>query len=129
MAFGPFGFKRSSENPNPGAHVPYVDMMAKGFARKKENFKCMNCGMFVIGNGYTNHCPRCLWSLHVDINPGDRQNKCGGMMEPISTLYDKTGFIIVHRCTECLEERNVFGAPNDNTELMTELSSTEQFMS
>ena len=24
------------------------------------------------GNGYTNHCPKCLWSKHVDINPGDR---------------------------------------------------------
>ena len=58
-----------------------------------------------------------------------RQNKCGGMMEPIGTLYDKTGFVIMHRCTECGEERNVFGASNDNVELMTELSSTEQFMS
>ena len=53
----------------------------------------------------------------------------GGMMEPIGTLYDKTGFVIMHRCTECGEERNVFGASNDNTELMTELSSTEHLMS
>ena len=32
--------------------------------------------------GYTsrNHCPFCLWSLHVDENPGDRACECGGEM-------------------------------------------------
>ncbi|GIW69886.1 MAG: hypothetical protein KatS3mg101_0633 [Patescibacteria group bacterium] len=57
--------------------------MPKLFQKKKENFICKNCGYFVIGNGYTNHCPRCLYSEHVDINPGDRANTCEGLMEPV----------------------------------------------
>ena len=55
----------------------------KQFQRKKENFVCEHCGQEVIGNGYTNHCPSCLHSKHVDINPGDRAETCGGLMEPV----------------------------------------------
>ena len=55
----------------------------KQFNRKKENFVCENCGEKVEGNGYTNHCPNCLWSKHVDINPGDRQEECKGLMVPV----------------------------------------------
>ncbi|HYC79501.1 MAG TPA: RNHCP domain-containing protein, partial [Candidatus Binatia bacterium] len=55
----------------------------KLFQRTPENFVCENCGTKVSGNGYTNHCPNCLYSKHVDNNPGDRLNKCHGLMEPI----------------------------------------------
>jgi len=51
----------------------------KKFQKKKEDFKCEKCGREVIGTGYTNHCPDCLWSKHVDVNPGDRQSKCLGL--------------------------------------------------
>ena len=54
------------------------------FNRKKENFVCENCGEKVEGNGYTNHCPNCLWSKHVDINPGDRAETCHGLLKPIA---------------------------------------------
>lgn len=103
--------------------------MDRRFTRKKENFKCVQCGMFVMGNGYTNHCPRCLWSLHVDINPGDRKNKCRGMMEPVSTVYGRVGFIIMHRCLECGEEKSISGSAGDNAELMADISSAESMMS
>ncbi len=53
------------------------------FQRTKEDFACERCGLFVRGNGYTNHCPQCLWSKHVDVNPGDRQETCRGLMEPV----------------------------------------------
>lgn len=53
-----------------------------------------------------NHCPFCLWSLHLDINPGDRASDCGGELEPVSALPDpKKGYIIIHRCTKCGEIR------------------------
>ncbi len=59
----------------------------KTFQRKTEDFLCEQCGVQVTGNGYTNHCPHCLYSKHVDNFPGDRLNECGGLMEPV--LYEK----------------------------------------
>jgi hypothetical protein len=56
--------------------------MAKKFTRRIEDFLCGNCGATVTGDGYTNHCPACLWSQHVDINPGDRAAACGALMRP-----------------------------------------------
>ena len=50
------------------------------FTRVVEDFTCGQCGAAVTGDGYTNHCPLCLWSRHVDINPGDRAAECGGLM-------------------------------------------------
>ena len=29
------------------------------------------------GSNHRNHCPNCLYSLHVDIEPGDRESECG----------------------------------------------------
>ena len=44
------------------------------------------------------------WALHVDVNPGDRANTCGGGMEPIRTEPDaRKGYVIIHRCTKCGE--------------------------
>lgn len=72
------------------------------FVRNKENFVCKNCGTFVEGNGYTNHCPVCLYSIHIDKNPGDRQEQCHGYMHPID-IITKGGDpkYIVHQCQSC----------------------------
>ena len=81
--------------------------MSLDFKRVKEDFKCENCGFFVKGDGYTNHCPHCLWSKHVDKNPGDRLENCEGMMEPIRVEVKSNGCDIIHRCLKCkLEKRN-----------------------
>ncbi|MDX9856009.1 MAG: RNHCP domain-containing protein [Parcubacteria group bacterium] len=81
--------------------------MPKKFQRKIEDFICKNCGTKVKGGGYTNHCPDCLWSRHVDINPGDRLSECGGMMEPIGIDQKKGNYIILHKCIKCgYEKRN-----------------------
>ena len=44
-----------------------------------ESFTCKNCGRLVVpvgaGSDHRNHCPNCLHSLHVDIEPGDRESK------------------------------------------------------
>ena len=79
-------------------------MEDKRFKKLDEGFICKNCGKEVLPLGYTsrNHCPFCLCSLHVDINPGDRANDCGGILRPIQTLPDpKKGFIIIHKCRKC----------------------------
>lgn len=78
----------------------------KLFTKNDASFVCAHCGREVEPLGYSsrNHCPFCLWSLHVDINPGDRSNECRGQMEPIAAETDaKKGFVIVHRCTMCGE--------------------------
>jgi rubrerythrin len=79
----------------------------KKFKRTIENFKCENCNHEVVGNGYTNHCPNCLHSKHVDINPGDRACSCHGLMKPIELQQKNGEFVILHRCEKCgFERRN-----------------------
>jgi len=96
---------------------------ARTFQRKIENFTCRNCGCLVKGNGYTNHCPKCLFSLHVDINPGDRSAKCHGLMRPLS-LQKKNGELkILHFCTLCGHKRLNRVNADDNPEMIIELSS------
>lgn len=82
------------------------NLQHKLFTKNDASFICGHCGKEVLPLGYSsrNHCPFCLWSLHVDINPGDRANECRGLMEPIRVETDpKKGFVIVHRCTKCGE--------------------------
>lgn len=79
-------------------------METKRFSKNDSGFVCAHCGRQVEPLGYTsrNHCPFCLWSLHVDENPGDRACSCGGQMEPISAEPDaRRGYIITHRCVRC----------------------------
>ena len=79
-------------------------MENKRFTKNDSGFVCKNCGKAVLPLGYTsrNHCPFCLCSLHVDINPGDRANPCGGILRPIKAEPDpKRGYIITHRCDRC----------------------------
>ena len=55
------------------------------FTEIDEEFICENCGKKVPELGYScrNHCPYCLHSKHLDINPGDRAEDCCGILEPI----------------------------------------------
>ena len=79
-------------------------MEKKIFTKNDSGFICKNCGFEVQPLGYSsrNHCPNCLHSLHVDVNPGDRANECGGIMEPVTAEVDsKKGYIIVHKCKKC----------------------------
>lgn len=69
-------------------------------------FSCKNCGYPVTpegaGSGHRNHCPNCLYSLHLDELPGDRASDCGGLMEPITVWVRKNGeWAILHRCKRC----------------------------
>jgi hypothetical protein len=90
--------------------------MSQTFIKNEEDFTCEHCGFLVTGNGYTNHCPKCLWSKHVDINPGDRANSCGGMMKPFEVQMVKGEFEIVHKCAKCQHKKRNKTSPNDNLE-------------
>ena len=95
-----------------------MQVKVKKFQKRKEDFICENCGAKVKGTGYTNHCPNCLWSKHVDIFPGDRLEDCHGLMEPIAVEAKKGGkFVLVHKCVKCGETTRVAVAKDDNTEL------------
>lgn len=71
------------------------------FQRTKEDFECEHCGYSVVGTGYTNHCPQCLYSKHVDVNPGDRDDDCGGLMKPVWIEFERGAYVLTHRCEKC----------------------------
>ena len=71
-----------------------------------DSFTCRQCGRLVVaagaGSGHRNHCPNCLTSLHLDIEPGDREADCGGLMEPIAVWIRNRGeWAVIHRCRRC----------------------------
>ena len=86
------------------------------FIRNKENFTCGHCGKTVIGNGYTNHCPSCIWSQHVDVEPGDRAAQCQSMMAPVAVLLANDTYRITHRCVICGYEKVNTSSPEDQFE-------------
>ena len=93
----------------------------KNFTKNDEEFICENCGTKVNPLGYSSrdHCPHCLCSKHVDINPGDREAECKGLLKPIQVLPDsKKGYIIIYRCTKCGEERRCKAASDDDLDLL-----------
>ncbi|MGN0746163.1 MAG: RNHCP domain-containing protein [Aristaeellaceae bacterium] len=72
----------------------------------EDSFTCRSCGWRVTpqgaGSQHRNHCPNCLCSVHLDIEPGDREADCGGLMEPIAVWVRKGGeWAVLHRCRVC----------------------------
>ena len=79
-------------------------MEEKRFQKNDSGFVCRNCGFEVepLGTTSRDHCPRCLCSIHIDINPGDRANECLGTLRPVQVLPDpKKGYLIVYKCDKC----------------------------
>ncbi len=80
-------------------------------------FRCLRCGTEAtpLANGSVrNHCPACLWSLHVDVHPGDRASDCGAPLEPVAVRpHPRKGFVVVHRCTGCGAVRENRAAADD----------------
>ncbi len=96
----------------------------KRFQKRTENFVCGNCGEYVVGDGFTNHCPKCLWSKHVDKNPGDRMEKCGGLMEPIGVDQKRGEFVLIHKCLKCGTIKRNKVSPNDDREVLLKIGWT-----
>ncbi len=92
------------------------------FKRTVEDFVCEHCGVHVKGNGYTNHCHRCLWSKHVDVSPGDRAATCGGMMEPVGLEGSTPDYRIIQRCVRCGAKFRVTISPDDDPEAVIALA-------
>lgn len=94
----------------------------KNFIRRKEDFECERCGKKVVGDGYTDHCPNCLWGKHVDKEiPGDRASDCGGGMEAVELKVKSEKWKVRYVCLKCGHEFWVRAAKDDNREKLMEL--------
>ena len=89
-----------------------------------EEFICENCKQKVNKLNYTarDHCNYCLYSKHVDIMPGDRNNTCQGMLKPIGIEKYKDTYKIVYKCLKCHQIHKNIMADDDNMDLIIELS-------
>ena len=96
----------------------------KTFTMRDENFVCENCGKEVSTLNYTarDHCPYCLYSKHVDINPGDRANECKGLLKPVGIEKFKDTYKILYKCTKCNKEHKNIMANDDDMDLIINLS-------
>lgn len=96
----------------------------KTFHEIDEAFICENCGYKVGKLGYScrDHCPNCLYSKHVDKNPGDRKNKCQGLLEPIGIEKFKDTYKIIYQCQKCKKEHKNIMAKDDNINVIINLS-------
>jgi hypothetical protein len=93
------------------------------FIKNKEDFICVNCGFENNGNGYTNHCCMCLFSKHVDIDPGDRLNLCLGLMKPVYVSYTNKDKYVIHKCLKCdFEKKNLLNE-RDSVETMVKIQN------
>ncbi len=89
----------------------------KNFVKNDSGFICAVCGKAVekLNSTSRDHCNFCLCSLHVDVNPGDRQNDCKGVLVPIEVTQNaKKGYIITYKCSKCGQTHNNKAAEDDN---------------
>ncbi|UNO47451.1 RNHCP domain-containing protein [Alicyclobacillus acidoterrestris] len=104
------------------------------FTHRNESFICANCGFSVEPSERScrNHCPRCLYSVHLDIHPGDRAANCNGLMKPVRVEYNsKKGYQLVHRCLKCghvsknIVQQDVLVQPDDREAILRLMSHPE----
>ncbi len=98
-------------------------MEEKRFKMIDDTFVCEVCGKKVEPLGYSarDHCPYCLCSKHVDINPGDRKNICKGILKPVSIDKFKDTYKIVYRCDKCHEFHRNIMAKDDDYDVILEI--------
>lgn len=96
----------------------------KQFTMKDEPFQCEHCQKQVEPLHYTarDHCPFCLYSKHVDINPGDRKNPCQGLLKPIGLEKFKDTFKIIYQCEKCHKYHKNIIAKDDDMSKIIEIS-------
>ena len=100
------------------------------FIEIDEPFICENCGNEVKPLGYSsrNHCPKCLYSKHVDKEPGDRAEECRGMLKPIGMENSpKKGYIIIYKCEKCGAIRRNKMAKDDNFDLLLDIVKNNSY--
>ena len=96
----------------------------KQFTELDEGFICEHCNKEVKPLGYTSrdHCPYCLYSKHVDINPGDRKNTCKGLLKPIGIEKYKDTYKILYECETCKEKHKNIIAKDDDMDIIIKIS-------
>ena len=101
----------------------------KQFSRNDESFICEQCSKKVDKLTYTSrdHCPFCLYSKHVDIMPGDRENKCLGLLKPIGIEKFRDTYKIIYKCSICGQMHKNIIAKDDNMDLIIELSTKIEY--
>lgn len=105
------------------------------FKKINESFSCQHCHAQVPASQQScrDHCPKCLYSIHVDNNPGDRQAECGGLLKPIAwSSHKKKGYMIHYECQKCgMKKVNKFlefdAFLADDFNVLLKLSSITQY--
>ena len=97
----------------------------KKFNMIDEEFICENCNNKVSRLEYSarDHCPFCLYSKHVDINPGDRANNCKGLLVPIGIEKFKDTYKIIYKCEKCGTIHKNVCAKDDDFDAIINLST------
>jgi len=88
----------------------------KIFEKNDSGFVCRVCGHNVPALHYSSrdHCNKCLCSIHIDINPGDRANTCLGTLIPVDIeTNNKKGYTIQYMCQKCGLKHNNKSAEDD----------------
>ncbi len=97
----------------------------KRFFMMDASFRCEHCGQEVPPLQYSarDHCPFCLYSKHVDINPGDRKNTCQGLLKPVGIEKYRDTYKIIYKCERCQMLHKNTIAKDDDMNLIIALSS------
>lgn len=96
----------------------------KKFIKNNQSFTCVNCKLEVPAHPSSSrdHCIHCLHGLHVDVNPGDRQNKCKGILKPIGIKNKNGKRQIVYKCKKCQNQVFCIAAEDDNFDEIIKIS-------
>ena len=102
-------------------------MDSKRFKMIDEPFTCLVCQKEVKPLKYTarDHCPYCLYSLHIDNLPGDRQNSCHGLLKPIDIEQKKGEIKIIYCCQKCGQIKKNKMAKDDNYDVILKISANK----
>jgi hypothetical protein len=72
--------------------------------KRNQGFICLHCGKKVPPakkGKCRNHCNFCLYSQHIDIEPGDRKHTCLGLMKPQRFEMREKELFVQHECLKC----------------------------
>ena len=99
----------------------------KVFTKNNEEFTCINCLNKVSKHLSTSrdHCNKCLFGLHVDINPGDRANTCKGILIPKALDIRNRKTKIVYLCQRCQRDVKNIVSNDDNIDAIIELTKSK----
>lgn len=99
-------------------------MRKKRFLHLNEGFTCLHCSAKVPQHQHgscRNHCNQCLYSMHLDVNPGDRSSECGSLMKPVFVDVTQVESIIHHECLQCGKIQRNKSSPDDSLEKILEI--------